>query len=248
MTRSDDIEERLRAIRGPKRGPRASMQTLAMGQAWVWRVSGLVVSVFAALLIAALTLTPIPTQTTLANGLDKIYHFIAFVGLIFPLILTDSRRWPWAVPLCIAYGGLIELIQPTVGRSAEWLDFGADVTGVLAGAALAEILHDRIRDRFFSVDGLVDDEDLSDEEAEAARVEAMRSDLMDELRVVLREELTTLKDEPQAEGAGFAEPPFVGEVEDTPGGSARPVDRPSTQSGDASDEPVLRIVQPGRRS
>ena len=221
------------------------MQTLAVGQAWVWRVSGLVVSVFAALLIAALTLTPIPTQTTLANGLDKVYHFVAFVGLIFPLILTDSRRWPWAVPLCIAYGGLIELIQPTVGRAAEWLDFGADVTGVLAGAALAEILHDRIRDRFFAVDGLGEDEELSDEEAEAARVEAMRIDLMDELRVVLREELTTLKDEPNDDGAGFAEAPLAEDAASDDDDVPRK--RPAAGDEASSDEPVLRIVQPGQR-
>ncbi|MBN8294471.1 VanZ family protein [Rhodobacter sp. NTK016B] len=221
------------------------MQTLAVGQAWFWRVSGLVVSVVAALLIAALTLTPIPTQTTLANGLDKVYHFVAFVGLIFPLILTDSRRWPWAVPLCIAYGGLIELIQPTVGRAAEWLDFGADVTGVLAGAALAEILHDRIRDRFFAVDGLGEDEELSDEEAEAARVEAMRIDLMDELRVVLREELTTLKDEPNSDGAGFAEAPFAEDA--ASGDDDVPRNRPAAGDEASADEPVLRIVQPGQR-
>ena len=60
-----------------------------------------------------------------------------------------------------------------------------------AGAALAEILHDRIRDRFFAVDG--GDEAEEDAEAEAQRIEAMRAELMDELRVALREELNTLK-------------------------------------------------------
>jgi hypothetical protein len=61
---------------------------------------------------------------------------------------------------------------------------------VLAGAALAELLHDRIRQSFFS-DGPKpsEAETLSDEE----RLDAMRADLIDELRVVLREELASVR-------------------------------------------------------
>jgi hypothetical protein len=167
-----------------------------VGQTWLWRWSGLVLSLLIALLVASLTLTPLPAGRFVTGGLDKVYHFLAFAALIFPAILTDSRRWFWAVPAAVAYGGLIELIQPSVGRSAEWLDFGADLTGVLAGAALAEILHDRIRDRFFAVEVPVLPQDEA--EAEARRMEAMRADLMDELRVVLREELSGMRTEAPA--------------------------------------------------
>jgi VanZ family protein len=157
---------------------------------WLWRMSGLVLSAVIAITIASMTLTPATGMVTL-SGLDKVYHFVAFGALVFPLIMTDSRRWAWAVPLVIAYGGAIELIQPTVGRSAEWLDFGANTAGALAGAALAELLHDRIRASVFQSVPTVDPsaEHHSDEQ----RLEDMRADLMNELRVVLREELASVR-------------------------------------------------------
>ncbi|MCB1390441.1 MAG: VanZ family protein [Rhodobacteraceae bacterium] len=193
MTKSPVHDDRLKAIRGDPPAAGGPLAALLVGQTWLWRRSGLVVGLLLAMLIASLTLTPMPDGRLVTSGLDKVYHFIAFAGLIFPLILTDSRRWFWAVPACILYGGLIELIQPSVGRSAEWLDFGADLTGVLAGAALAEILHDRIRDRFFAVEAPMRGDE--DESAESRRMEAVRAELMDELRVVLREELSGLRSE-----------------------------------------------------
>lgn len=209
MTKTTRPEDRLHAIRGtPPRSARGA-QAPAIGQAWLWRWSGLALGFLAALVIAAVTLTPIPPGA-ITDGFDKVYHFLAFAVLIFPLILTDSRRWIWAVPLSIAYGGVIELIQPSVGRSAEWLDFGADVTGVLAGAALAEILHDRIRDRFFAAPPAADPVAVA--EAEAQKAEEMRAELVDEMRVVLREELSSLHGEgaetpPEAHSEPSVEPP-----------------------------------------
>ena len=148
MTETDEIERRLKAFRADAGGP---LTALAVGQTWLWRRGGLALALLIALTVAALTLSPMPANRMTSDGLDKVFHFLAFAALIFPLILTDARRWFWAVPLVIVYGGAIELIQPSVGRSAEWLDWGADITGVLAGAALAEILHNRIRARFFAV-------------------------------------------------------------------------------------------------
>ena len=194
MTENDQHEARLKAMRD---APSGALRSLVVHQTWLWRWSGMVVALFLAILIAFMTLTPLPDRNNLTGGIDKVYHFVAFATLIFPIIVTDSRRWVWAVPLTIFYGGAIELIQPYVGRGAEWLDFGADVTGVLAGAALAELLHDRIRDRFFAVEApLVASEESK---TEALRMDAMRAELMDELREVLREELKGLsRDAPVA--------------------------------------------------
>ncbi len=202
MTDTDQQQARPKAPQdtAPRRARAGA--ALLVGQTWVWRRMGLVAGLLVALLIAMLTLTPLPPDRVLVGGVDKIYHFLAFAALIFPLILTDSRRWIWAVPLAVAYGGAIELIQPSVGRSAEWLDFGADLTGVLAGAALAEILHDRIRDRFFAVEGPPAPEDAD----EAGRLDAMRAELMDELRVVLREELAGLNRNPPPDPPGDGPP------------------------------------------
>lgn len=154
---------------------------------WLWSRAGLALSLFLAVPIAAFTLTPIPPGPPMLVGLDKVYHFLAFAVLVFPVIVTDTRRWAWVVPLAIVYGGLIELVQPYVGRSAEWLDFGANVSGVLAGAALAEILHNRLR-----ASVLGPEPDLGTMlplVSEADRLDRMRAELMSDLRTVLREEL-----------------------------------------------------------
>ncbi len=208
MSKTTRPEDRLKkAILGPPPRSSRGAQTLMTGQARLWRWSGLALGFLAALVIAAVTLTPIPPSVG-ADGLDKLFHVLAFTLLIFPLILTDSRRWIWAVPLSILYGGAIELIQPSVGRTAEWLDFGANVTGVLAGAALAEVLHDRIRDRFFALQPSADPEAEAEAEAAARKDEAMRAELVDEMRVVLREELSSLHGEgAETQPDSHAEPP-----------------------------------------
>ncbi|MFN3954879.1 MAG: VanZ family protein [Pararhodobacter sp.] len=168
---------------------------------WLWSRAGLALSLFLAVVIAGFTLTPLPPGPAMPAGMDKIYHFLAFAVLVFPVIVTDTGRWTWVVPVAIAYGGAIELLQPFVGRNAEWLDFGANVSGVLAGAALSEILHNRIRRSVLGPepDLRTDLPRLS----EAERMEIMRAELMDELRAVLREELSaaSLKDDHAARHA-----------------------------------------------
>jgi len=185
MNETDRINERLRPLRDAT--PAGSAMTL--DKLWLWQKLGLVLGVLIGLMVASLTLTPLPELPVTINGLDKLYHFVAFAALIFPLILTDSRRWRWAVPMACLYGGAIELIQPTFGRSAEWLDFGADLSGVLAGAALAEILHDRIQAAFFKTPDAPEPDQTAEENQ---RLEEMRAELMNDLRVVLREELAAV--------------------------------------------------------
>ncbi|MCC5971918.1 MAG: hypothetical protein JJU15_18410 [Pararhodobacter sp.] len=154
---------------------------------WLWSRFGLALSLALAVLIAGLMLMPLPQASPMPAGLDKIYHFIAFMALVFPVVVTDTDRWTWVVPSAIGFGGVLELIQPMVGRTGDWLDFGASVSGVMAGAALAEILHDRMRR---SVVGSEDSRSIDlPLLSEDDRLEAMRSELMAELRAVLREEL-----------------------------------------------------------
>lgn len=154
---------------------------------WLWSRAGLALSLFLAVVIAGFTLTPLPPGPRTPVGLDKVYYFLAFAVLVFPVVVTDTRRWAWVVPVAIVYGGLTELLQPYVGRNAEWLDFGAMVSGVLAGAALAEILHNRLRRSVLGPEpDLRTNRPLLSEEE---RMEIMRAELMDELRAVLREEL-----------------------------------------------------------
>lgn len=154
---------------------------------WLWSRAGLALSLILAVVIAVVTLTPLPPGPVMPAGIDKIYHFAAYFALVFPVIVTDTNRWSWAVPAAIAFGGTIELIQPFVGRNADWLDFGASVSGVLAGAALAEILHNRIRRSVLGPEP--DLRTMVPLESEQDRLEVMRAELMAELRAVLREEL-----------------------------------------------------------
>ncbi|HHX91267.1 MAG TPA: hypothetical protein GX700_16200, partial [Paracoccus sp.] len=154
---------------------------------WLWSRFGLGLSLVLAALVGALALMPLPGGMPARAGLDKIYYFGAFLVLVFPVIVTDTSRWSWVVPAAIVFGGAIEMAQPLMGRNADWLDFAAAIAGVLASAALAEMLHNRIRRSV-----LGDESDLRTDLAltpDEERLDAMRADLMAELRVVLREEL-----------------------------------------------------------
>jgi VanZ family protein len=86
-----------------------------------------------ALGIAWGTLTPMPPPTAPPDGTDKIQHFAAFALLVLPLGWVDIRNALWLAPLALLYGGAIEIIQPLVGRGAEWGDLLADALGIAAG-------------------------------------------------------------------------------------------------------------------
>ena len=78
------------------------------------------------------------------DGTDKIVHLIAFAALAFPLARTDRFG---LIPVFFgasAYGGIIEVIQPSFGRSADMQDWVADIAGVVLGIVLA-LLYRRLR-------------------------------------------------------------------------------------------------------
>ena len=94
----------------------------------------LTVVVTTALTIAMLWPLEAPPQAP--DGADKLVHFIAFAALAFPLARTGRLG---LLPVFIgasAFGGLIELIQPTFNRSADLNDWIADTLGVLIGIGL----------------------------------------------------------------------------------------------------------------
>lgn len=95
-------------------------------------------TVIIALAIGYLSLSPLETLPSAPGG-DKVHHFIAYAALCFPLLFSDRAPARYVLPLGIAYGGLIELIQPFVNRYGEWLDFGANAAGCLIGYGLARL-------------------------------------------------------------------------------------------------------------
>ena len=78
------------------------------------------------------------------DGSDKVVHLIAFAALAFPLARTGRFG---LIPVFVgasAFGGLIELIQRSFGRSADMQDWIADIVGVALGIVLA-LLYRRFR-------------------------------------------------------------------------------------------------------
>jgi VanZ family protein len=104
------------------------LAVLALGAYWI--------ALFGATHIPRL---PLPTHYNLT---DKVCHFVAFAILTFLAHLAWANRRRGVQPvswrdLCAvllvvaAYGMVDEATQPLVGRSREFLDWLADVTGAL---------------------------------------------------------------------------------------------------------------------
>ena len=100
-------------------------------------------------IIVMLTLTvamlwPLEAPPPAPEGSDKLVHFIAFGALAFPLARTDRFGLLPVFIAASAYGGAIELIQPSFNRSADINDWVADVVGVALGIGCG-LLYRRIR-------------------------------------------------------------------------------------------------------
>lgn len=70
-------------------------------------------------------------------GIDKLYHFIAYLCLTFPLTLARPRLTIWIFLGAITFGGSIEFIQYFFNRKAEWTDFIANGFGAIVGSVIA---------------------------------------------------------------------------------------------------------------
>ena len=89
-------------------------------------------------------LWPIHQPPPAPDGRDKVVHLIAFAALAFPLARTGRFG---LIPIFIAtsaYGGIIEVVQPSFGRSADMQDWIADIAGVALGMMLG-LLYRRLR-------------------------------------------------------------------------------------------------------
>ncbi len=78
---------------------------------------------------------------------DKTQHFIAYAGLMGPLGIAFGRaHLVRATLMAMLYGGAVEVAQAIVptGRSASWLDAGANGLGALLGAACLVVVFKRV--------------------------------------------------------------------------------------------------------
>lgn len=104
---------------------------------WAWR------TLFAVILLLILFLSLLPKPLPVLRELnlsDKIEHFIAYAVLGACAMLSVRRASPLTLALTVAccslYGGIIEIIQPAVGRSMELGDFLVDLGGSALGAGV----------------------------------------------------------------------------------------------------------------
>jgi len=104
----------------------------------------LLLTVIQLVFITGLSLWPVE-QLPAVPGTDKAHHFIAYTALVFPLALARPRYFMAIFFALLAWGGLIELIQPFVNRWGEWLDFAANSFGAGLGLLLSAVLRRLVR-------------------------------------------------------------------------------------------------------
>ena len=92
------------------------------------------------LAITALSLHPLDNLPE-APGSDKTHHLIAYAALAYPASLRKPKQWQAIITIFALYSGLIELIQPHVNRYGEWIDFLANISGLIIGIALAFLIN-----------------------------------------------------------------------------------------------------------
>jgi len=92
-----------------------------------------------ALAIGLGTLLPNEQLPDMQTG-DKAIHLIAFALLTLPLSFAGAVGRVKLVAMSLFFGAAIELIQPYVGRSGEWLDLGADAVGGAIGTLVGVCL------------------------------------------------------------------------------------------------------------
>ena len=99
--------------------------------------------IFTAILTVAM-LWPLDAPPPTPDGSDKIVHIIAFAALSFPLSRTDRFGLLPVLVGASAFGGVIELIQPSFNRSADINDWISDIMGVAIGIACG-VIYRRLR-------------------------------------------------------------------------------------------------------
>jgi hypothetical protein len=96
------------------------------------------------LILTIALLWPIEQPLPAPRGTDKLLHLAAFAALAFPLARTNRASLLLVLIAAGAFGGLIELIQPTFNRSADLNDWIADILGVMLGIFLG-LIYRRVR-------------------------------------------------------------------------------------------------------
>ena len=98
----------------------------------------------ATLTLSVAMLWPLEAPPSAPKGSDKLVRLAAFAALAFPLARTGRFGLLPVFVGASAFGGAIELIQPSFNRSADLNDWVADIVGVVLGIGLG-LLYRRLR-------------------------------------------------------------------------------------------------------
>ena len=96
------------------------------------------------LILTVAMLWPLEAPPPAPDGSDKVIHLLAFAALSFPLARTGRFGLLPVFVGASAFGGMIELIQPSFNRSADVNDWIADLIGVVVGI-LCGLMHRRLQ-------------------------------------------------------------------------------------------------------
>lgn len=105
-----------------------------------WRVASVTLlgAVFLGTLLPAIWFRD-KLDLRLFDSIDKLLHLLVFTALAVWFSGQYAPRAWWRVIVGLTlFGAMIEICQRlTASRSAEWLDFTADVVGILLGLLIA---------------------------------------------------------------------------------------------------------------
>ena len=103
-------------------------------------------TIIVTLALTVAMLWPMDQPPPAPEGSDKLVHLVAFAALAFPLARTGRIGLLPVFLGASAFGGAIELIQPSFNRSADVNDWVADIVGVALGIGCG-LLYRSIRRR-----------------------------------------------------------------------------------------------------
>lgn len=113
---------------------------------WLRRATLLALIVYWLALVTG-THMPQPPELMGLEKHDKLLHQSAYAGLAFLVTLNvwwrkrlRARHFMILFIALAAFGGLDELTQPPFNRTADWLDWFADMAGTAIGLMLAAIV------------------------------------------------------------------------------------------------------------
>ncbi|WP_232702895.1 hypothetical protein [Halobacterium wangiae] len=105
-----------------------------------------------ALAVVAASLVPASAASggSLPGGADKLLHAVGYAALSFSVAVALRARTGRALAAVVlvvaALGAGVEVVQPTVGRTASLLDAAANLGGATAGALLRHLVATREAD------------------------------------------------------------------------------------------------------